>query len=312
LRSNSFFILGTAQIGLPYGVANRSGKPGIERSFEIISAALDEGVNCFDTSCLYGESEELLGRFFSEGHGSGFPDPLFMTKMPGVGASGCVGEELRRMIAGYVHDSRNRLGCERISFYLMHDPADLYYRGGEAVRMLTLLKREGVIDSLGVSVYHPEDAVSAVEMSEIDCVQIPLNLFDHRFMRGGLLERIAGAGKRVFVRSVFLQGLFFLDPSGLPLHFKKAAPFIAGLRELCAENSCGVTELALNFVRSVQGISGCVIGAEDPEQVRQDSAILNKAGDGKDIISAVKARFKNIPDDLILPYLWQTEGSYEK
>ena len=56
--------LGTVQLGLPYGVANRKGQPSPEDACGIIQTAFEHGVRTFDTAQAYGESEAVLGRCF--------------------------------------------------------------------------------------------------------------------------------------------------------------------------------------------------------------------------------------------------------
>src|ERR1700690_3141155 len=59
-------ILGTAQLGMDYGIANRLGRPSSSGSVEIIATAWENGVRCFDTASAYGDSELVLGRAFAE------------------------------------------------------------------------------------------------------------------------------------------------------------------------------------------------------------------------------------------------------
>ena len=54
-------VLGTAQLGLNYGITNSDGKPKLEQSLEIITYALDNGINVFDTARAYGDSEHIIG-----------------------------------------------------------------------------------------------------------------------------------------------------------------------------------------------------------------------------------------------------------
>jgi len=63
----SKYTLGTVQLGMEYGIANKSGKPDMEKSFGIIQAAVDGGINSIDTALLYGDSEVVLGNFFLRG-----------------------------------------------------------------------------------------------------------------------------------------------------------------------------------------------------------------------------------------------------
>lgn len=49
IGDHSRLILGTAQLGLNYGLANKSGKPDKLMAFEILNKALEYGIDAFDT-----------------------------------------------------------------------------------------------------------------------------------------------------------------------------------------------------------------------------------------------------------------------
>ena len=55
-------VLGTAQFGMDYGIANLSGKPSKMEVFKILDLAWEKGVRSFDTAPGY-DSEVILGEF---------------------------------------------------------------------------------------------------------------------------------------------------------------------------------------------------------------------------------------------------------
>ena len=62
----SEITLGTAQLGFNYGIANKTGKPSIIIANEILKSALKYGINTFDTSPVYGKSEQIIGSFLKK------------------------------------------------------------------------------------------------------------------------------------------------------------------------------------------------------------------------------------------------------
>src|SRR5213075_2835853 len=54
-------VMGSAQLGLVYGAANRTGKPTREAAVRLVQRAADSGVAAFDTARAYGDAEERLG-----------------------------------------------------------------------------------------------------------------------------------------------------------------------------------------------------------------------------------------------------------
>ena len=67
MKSNAMnkMVLGTAQLGSLYGVANRSGCPSVNQGMAILKGAYEAGIKRFDTASSYGTAERLLGLTFS-------------------------------------------------------------------------------------------------------------------------------------------------------------------------------------------------------------------------------------------------------
>ena len=59
-------ILGTAQIGMSYGIANTKGKPSKVDSFKILDFAYENNIRYLDTAKIYGNSEEIIGLYIQE------------------------------------------------------------------------------------------------------------------------------------------------------------------------------------------------------------------------------------------------------
>ena len=58
------FIIGTAQFGMNYGIANSTGQPSEKTVREIIECATENEIFYYDTAISYGSSEEVLGKIF--------------------------------------------------------------------------------------------------------------------------------------------------------------------------------------------------------------------------------------------------------
>ena len=55
-------ILGTAQFGMNYGIANNVGKIKKNDVINILNFAYKQGIDTIDTACSYGSSEKKLGQ----------------------------------------------------------------------------------------------------------------------------------------------------------------------------------------------------------------------------------------------------------
>lgn len=121
---------------------------------EVVNAALDAGVNLFDTAAMYGQppgaSEELLGRALGSRRDEAVVATKFGARFPGLdGVARDVGAS-RRHIRMAVEQSLLRLGTDWIDLYQLHmpDPATPI---DETLSALDDLVREGKVRYVGCS-----------------------------------------------------------------------------------------------------------------------------------------------------------------
>ena len=70
-------VLGTAQFGLEYGIANKKGRIQKNEAREILHYARENGIHLLDTAINYGGSEQILGEL-------GVNEWQIITKLPSI------------------------------------------------------------------------------------------------------------------------------------------------------------------------------------------------------------------------------------
>ena len=94
-----------------------------------------------------------------------------------------------------------------IDSLLIHKPKDLNTNyGNDFLIWLKNLKTNGLVRRIGISVYNFDD-ISQLRLSDFDLIQVPISIFDQRFLKKGYLEKIIESGCKIHIRSIFLQGL---------------------------------------------------------------------------------------------------------
>lgn len=295
LTSGQGLALGTAQLGMPYGVANASGQPGEDAARAIVRAALDLGIRHFDTAQNYGRSEAVLGAAL--GSSPAGAEALVTSKLsPEVDPAdpGAVVAALKA--------SAGRLGL-RLDALLLHDEnaLDRWDQGVE--RALRAALDSGLVEAVGVSVYAPERALQALSLPLLTRLQLPASVLDRRFERAGVFEAAARRGVRPVVRSIFLQGLLLLPQDRLPAHLAEARPLVARFQSIAAEHGLTWNAAALGFVREAWPEARLVFGAETLEQ------LLQNAGDNARPLApaafaALRQAFDTVPERIVNPSLW--------
>lgn len=268
----SQMTLGTVQLGMNYGIANDAGKPSEEKSFSILRAALEGGVNTLDTARAYGDSEQVIGRFLKTWEGR---RPNIITKIPRF--QGTSAKEIEKFATESVEQSLANLGVNKVEGIMLHGAQDPMIHGKACADAVKALIDHGYTDKVGVSIYTAADIEGMLQYDIFSMTQVPMSIFDQRLIAGGSIEKLKDRDFTVFVRSVFLQGLFFLDPETMtdPILVEHAAPRIRMLRKIAAGEGMTVAQLAIAFMRDCAGVTSLVLGADTPEQVRSNVAYFD-------------------------------------
>jgi len=269
----SKLVLGTAQLGLNYGIANKTGKPEENKAFEIMKYAAENGINCFDTAYGYGNSEIIIGKFLNVY--KNYKNKVnIITKMPSLKK-----EKLdEKNINNRFFESLHRLEQESLYCYTVHDFNDIVDNCNVINKIFLKFKDEGLIKKIGVSIYDKSQIKFLLKNFNFDLIQIPINIFDQRLLKDDILLDLKKRGIEIYTRSVFLQGLIFLDKNNLPSKFKSVKKQLEKLNEISLKYNLSKEEVALLFVNTINEIDKIVIGVENISQLQRNVKILSKSG----------------------------------
>ena len=272
----SKIALGTAQFGLPYGISNVNGQVERAEINQIFKQARTAGITMLDTAIAYGNSEENIGATDSEGF-------EVVTKLPPLtGAETSVSQWVRSQI----ENSLTKLKCNSVYGLLLHNPADLLgVYGDELYASLTLLKAEGLVEKIGISIYTPTELDSLIPTYMPDIVQAPLNVFDRLLETSGWLSRLSKMNVEVHVRSVFLQGLLIQKPNERPANFEKWNQEFANFDSWIESRHVSPLTACLGHVLSYPEISKVLVGVTSTNELAE-------------IIAATTGESQRAPDNL--------------
>lgn len=302
----SKMTLGTVQLGMNYGVNNKNGMPTEEESFAILDAAYEGGVTILDTSDDYGKSEEVIGKYLQMN-----PDKHFdiCTKFR-------VTEETSKDIYASLKDfaikSAKKLSIERIPIFMSHTEKNFLDYGDRLIEALNELKKEGLIINAGISLSNKDALEPIMESGGFEAIQLPMNILDNEPIRNGLIKRVSDSGIAVFVRSVYLQGIFFKkredllvqDPERPELN-QKILPVIEKIGEIAAEEGISVAQLAVSFIKDSCGVDSLVMGSETPEQVAENIKMFNAPSLSESTLKRIRDEFSDVDPFIISPWLWK-------
>lgn len=307
----SKMTLGTVQLGMNYGVNNTNGMPSEEQGFAILDAAYEGGVTVLDTSDDYGKSEAVIGKYLKQN-----PDKHFdiCTKFK-------VTEETAKDIYGSLKSfaiaSAKKLSIDRIPIFMSHTEKNFIDYGDKLIEALNELKKEGLIINSGISLSNKDAFEQIIESGGFDAVQIPMNILDNKQIKNGIIKKASEAGIAVFVRSVYLQGIFFKkredflvqNPNCPELKIEemneKVLPVIDRVRAMAEEHNMSVAQFALSFIKDTYGVDSLVLGSETPEQVKENVKMFNVPALPKTVLDKILDEFTDIDPFVISPWMWE-------
>jgi uncharacterized protein len=293
-------VLGTVQFGLDYGINNFNGKPERQKSLEMLNYACEAGIRNFDTAYAYGYSEEILGEFLQNNNYA--EEIKVITKLKPNIISEHNGDPYD-IIAQNLKESLNRLKRNYVDGYLFHTPA--YVKDNNLVNILIKLKEEGFIRNIGVSIYEEADAVYASNLPAIDYVQIPYNIFDQRLDKIDFFRIAKESGKKVFARSAFLQGLFFMPEEKIPPHLENVKIYFRELDKVIAKYDLSRQQIALLFSLKNKNIDYVVFGVDNIKQLKENVDIARQNIDCEGCIIELRDKFAKVEKNIIFPSLWK-------
>lgn len=253
-------ILGTAQFGLDYGLANKSGQVSPGEIAKILFLAAEHGLKLLDTAMDYGQSERALGQNKLNAF-------QVMTKLPALPEDII---DIHLWVGQLVGRSLKRLNIHQLYALLLHRPLQLFEaHGPELYKALVELKKLGQIKKIGISVYAPEEVEQVLDHYDLDLVQMPGNVFDQRFLDPGLRARLKKQKIEIHVRSVFLQGLLLLPKHQRPVKFQKWSDQWQKWNHWLAEHNLPPLAGCLRTMSGIEGLDGVLVGVDNLMQLQE-------------------------------------------
>lgn len=242
----------------------------------IIDAALEEGVNYFDTADLYdfGENEQIVGQALKK-----VRDQVIIATKAGnrwnQQKDGWSWDPSKTYIKEAVKASLKRLGTDYIDLYQLHggtieDPID------ETIEAFEELKQEGWIRYYGISSIRPNVIREFVKKSNIVSVMMQYSILDRRpeeVMLPMLHEHEVG----VVTRGGLAKGLLsekMLEKASekgyLDYSFEELQEVLPVLRKRVADTR-SMTEIAIQYNLANPAVTSVIAGASSVEQLKENA-----------------------------------------
>jgi len=283
-------ILGTAQLGMKYGV-NNYGRLNKKEVFEILDYALDNSVNCFDTAELYGDSIELIGSYIKARPERKLNIISKLDPNEKIDSDN---------IKAHIQNKLNVLNLDLFHGYMFHSYNN-FKHNNKLYNKFKELKKVGLIKNIGISLYEISDINDVVNNYNFDFIQLPFNLLDNEKEKIKILKTAKEKQIEIHVRSIFLQGLFFKPFPNFDKKLNPLKKYIEQLKEISVKSNTDIESLALKYPLEKDYIDKVIFGVHNIEQFSKNINTVN---------SNIKLPIDDIENinveekELLKPYNW--------
>lgn len=189
--------LGCWQFGGDFGPMEES------TAFEIMRAAVDSGINFFDTADVYGagRSEALIGEFLKHCR-----KPVFVATKFGRNAKVYPDKYSEDALRRAVDAALERLGRDTIDLLQLHCIPIQVLREGKVFDWLRRVREQGLIRHFGASVETEEEGMLCLRQEGVVSLQVIVNIFRQRPLEQ-LLPAAKAGGVGIIVRLPLASGL---------------------------------------------------------------------------------------------------------
>ena len=280
-------VIGSAQLGMNYGLFNNR-RINNKEFKKIEKLVLKSKINFIDTAISYGDSENIIGN-------SKLKNLNIITKIKLPPKKNIL---VREWVLKEISKSLYNLKINKIYGVLIHDYRDLFGKyGKDYLFSLQELKKKRIIKKIGISIYDSQEIKKIWKCWKPDLIQIPFNPLDNRILNSGWVNVLSKFKVKIFVRSVFLQGLLVNENNSFIFN-KNHKILLNKFKNWCFKNNISFLKACIHFVKQFKKIDYLVVGFNNYNQLKEIIDVFKK----KQII--IPKKFSTNNKNLIDPRKW--------
>jgi len=257
----SKLILGTAQFSPNYGITNRIGTLKQKSINNILKLYKKKNLNFIEISASYKNAINKLIRTKNT------KNLKYIFK---INFTSLIKKNSSKQI-DCIKKYQKKLKVKTFDYLLIQN-FDKYSKKkdifNEIQRLSKNLKSLGLIKNLGISTYKFYN-INFLKKLKIDSVQLPFSIFDQRLIKKNYHKNLKKNKIKIFVRSIFLQGILLENFNDIKSKFYKYKKYFLRIERFCEKKKLSKIEACICYVKKFREIEGIVIGALNADQLDQ-------------------------------------------
>ena len=180
-----------------------------------------------------------------------------------------------------------KFNIKKFHAILIHRSSDLTtIYGKQIIKVLCSLKKKKLIQYIGVSIYDFNELKKIPISFKIDLAQIPINVFDQRFLNKKFLKFFKNKKIKLQARSVFLQGGLLNKNKKM----QKLGEYQDNFAKNCKKNLTDPLTASLSFVKNLDQFRYINIGIDNAKQLKT----IIKSWNNTKILNFNEFKIKNL------------------
>lgn len=299
----SVLSMGTVELGMDYGIRipNQFERPDESSSIELISNAVQSGINFFDTAPAYGTSECVLGKALISESNCHIATKVLVPDCDGWSIDPI---DCERHVMDSINSSLRKLQRESLEIVQIHNATTATFQNNKLLNVLQSAKDQGLINHVGASVYGIDNALAAVRSENVDILQLPVSILDQRLIKT-VLPIAVSADVGIVARSVLLKGALTSKGEHLPEHLRVLRDAVDRCRSTYDVSWGELPRLAIRYCLGVKGVQSLLVGIRT--QTELDFALeAVSAGPLSEEDMCRSDDLALVEENLLNPYYWNT------
>ena len=246
-------ILGSAQFGFKYGLKKtKINKKEFQKIYKILK---HDSLTYFDTAINYGSSQKRIGSLNIK------KKVITKIKIPIKKP-----KNLKKWYYQILFRTIKELKVKKLYGLLFHDTSDIF-KNKELLNIISESKNKKLVSKIGISVYDKFEIEKVLRIWKPDIIQIPLNVFDQRFLNNNFRKKLNQLKIQIHVRSCFLNGLLLEKhlKKGKIISKNKFKEFVSW----CKLKDINQLTACIHFVKKIKYVHALIVGFNTSKQLEE-------------------------------------------
>lgn len=256
-------ILGSVQFGLSYGISNSAGQPSRDTVFETLDTAWDCGIRILDSAQAYGQANSIISDYHQCQEKRFFIINKIM-RHP---------EDPEKVLSSLSREM-DMLKIDKFHCIMIHHARSVPHSLTDS--FFEILK-DRFTNLVGLSIETPDEYHMLKNRFSFNIVQLPLNIFNQKFIHDSFLEELKKNHVEIHARSAFLQGLALGNPALSPAYLESLVSKVRRFQQDCELHEISTAAACLLYILEKETVDHIVTGAQNPHQLEEIVSSLQES-----------------------------------